>query len=167
MNKLKQQFTKISTLLFSTETGKTYGSAIKFTWDILRETARLLWLLLCFIFLIFFWGGGYATQAGRNLRVWYADLDDDRRNNLLASAWGSLQQVFKGSPSEEGSSRSPVSLVHLAKSQLGIVSDPPALKAIPPAPIVATTPSAEPVEETVATTTPIEPIEKTDSSKKS
>lgn len=128
MEKLKLQFATVSGLLFSGETRETYAQAIALTWSIIREIVNLLWLMFCSLFLVFFWGGNYARQAGKNLRIWYSDMDEDQKKNLIGAAAGTVQQSIglslSGSPS----------LVELAKSQLDIKNDPPALQAIPAAP---------------------------------
>jgi hypothetical protein len=139
MDKLKKQATTVSNLLFSTDTRQVYTRALTLTWDILRETAVFLWLVVCSVFLLIFWGGNYAKQAGQNVRNWYANLDAEQRKNVFAAAWGSLQQIAGGGSSSR-------SLVDIAKAQLGISADPPALQAIPPAPPVPTKPSTPQTE---------------------
>lgn len=128
MDKLKQKFSTVIALLFSSETRQTYGRAIALTWDILRETTLLLWLLFCSVFLVFFWGANYIQQANQNIKTWYADLDESQRQNVVGTAFASLQNSVGFSL---GSS------VELAKSQLDITSDPPALPAFPAAPAIA------------------------------
>ena len=133
MEKLKSQFSTVSKLLFSEETRQTYSQAIALTLSIVRELLSLSWLLFCSIFLIFFWGGNYARQAGQNIRTWYSDMDEEQKKNIVGSAAGTLKESLGGSLSTSSSS---LSLVDIAKSQLDIKSDPPALKALPSAPKV-------------------------------
>ena len=77
MDKLKQKSSIVFELLFSQETRQTYGKALTLTWNILKETALLLWLLFCSVFLVFFWGGNYIKQASQNVKTWYTDLDEE------------------------------------------------------------------------------------------
>ncbi|NEO85316.1 MAG: hypothetical protein F6J87_13865 [Spirulina sp. SIO3F2] len=129
MSKLKQQFKTVNQLLFSPETGQTYRQAVQLSGKILREFAQLIWLVLCFMLLISFWGGRYAGQASYNLRQWYTNLDSQERQDLLSVVWGSLQALVVGNP--DSGETSSGSLIDLAKSQLGITQDPPALQPIP------------------------------------
>ncbi|MGB0560690.1 MAG: hypothetical protein ACPGVO_02665 [Spirulinaceae cyanobacterium] len=134
MSKLKQQFQTVNQLLFSPETGQTYRQALGLTGQLLREIAQLVWLVLCFMFLITFWGGRYAGQASYNLRQWYGNLDAQQRQNIVGSLVGSVQAAIGGEATPgESSGRS---LIELAKSQLGITQDPPALQPIPTVPTV-------------------------------
>jgi hypothetical protein len=128
MDKLKQKFSTVIALLFSSETRQTYGRAIALTWDILRETTLFLWLLFCSVFLVFFWGANYVQQANKNIKTWYAELDESQRQNVVGTAFASLQNSVGFSL---GSS------VELAKAQLDIKADPPALPAFPAAPAIA------------------------------
>lgn len=130
MEKLKAKFAHISHLLFSEETRQTYIQAISLTWTIIRELFTFLWLLFCSTFLIFFWGGNYAYQAGKNLRIWYADMDENQKKNMVGSVAGTVKQSFGFSLGNTPS------FVEMAKSQLDIENDPPALKALPAAPKV-------------------------------
>ncbi len=132
MEKLKSQFATVSKLLFSAETRQTYGQAIALTVSIIRELLSLSWLLFCSIFLIFFWGGNYARQAGQNVRNWYSDMDEEQKKNVVGAAAGTLKESIGGSMNDSPS----LSLVEIAKSQLDIKNDPPALKALPSAPKV-------------------------------
>ncbi|MEM8639749.1 MAG: hypothetical protein AAGG51_13170 [Cyanobacteria bacterium P01_G01_bin.54] len=148
MSKLKQQFQTVNQLLFSLETGQTYLQALQLSWQIVREVAQLVWLVLCFMFLITFWGGRYVGQASYNLKDWYTHLDSQQRQNILGSLVDSLQTAISGkSTSGETSSRS---LIELAKSQLGITQDPPALQSIPAVPTVTVAATAAEEENPAA-----------------
>ena len=50
MDKIKQQANTVSQLVFSAETGETYKKALGLTWDIVRETGILIWLVICLVF---------------------------------------------------------------------------------------------------------------------
>lgn len=137
MKKLKLKFQVLYQLLFSEETREIYIKAISVTWDILREFFSLIWLLFCSIFLVFFWGGNYSYQAVKNVQSWYSDMDEAQKKNIIGSAAGTLKQSLGKSPS----------LVEIAKSQLDIENDPPALKALPAAPKVEPKENEQPKEE--------------------
>ncbi|MBO9999654.1 MAG: hypothetical protein J7641_11725 [Cyanobacteria bacterium SID2] len=125
MDKLKTQFTRVGELLFSSNTGETYSKALSLTWNILKETAILLWMVFCLVFLVFVWGWGYATQISSNAKVWYDNQGKKGSENLLGDAGKAL--VAAGSSSAAFA-------VSQAKEQLGIHNDPTPIKPIEPLP---------------------------------
>ncbi len=76
MDKIKQQANIVSQLIFSSETGETYKKTLVLTWNILRETGILIWLVICLAFVGGEWFYRNSVQLGRNTRDWYNTLGD-------------------------------------------------------------------------------------------
>ncbi|MEO1403609.1 MAG: hypothetical protein AAFV72_20520 [Cyanobacteria bacterium J06635_1] len=70
MERVKAQASKVGKLLFDPKTAETYQAVLALTWQIIKETALLLWLLICSGFIVGAWIGDHALRAGRNLRTW-------------------------------------------------------------------------------------------------
>ena len=123
MNRLKQQFSRVSELLFNPETRNTYSKALSLTGTLLKEIFTLLWMIFCLVFLIFFWAGQYVRQITYNTKVWYQNQENQHSENRFADFSKSLLDV--------GSSSSRY-VITQAKQQLGIQSDPKPIPAIAP-----------------------------------
>ncbi|MDC0834117.1 hypothetical protein AY599_10860 [Leptolyngbya valderiana BDU 20041] len=161
MNKLKTQFATVGELVFSPNTGETYSKAFQLTWNIVKETALLLWMMFCLVFLIFVWGWGYATQIGRNAKVWYENQERRDHENLFNEAGKALLSA---------SSSGTAFAIDRAKEQLGIENDPQPIQAIEPLPAnetvtVTSSESSESDETTVKT--PLETTSETSQDKSS
>jgi hypothetical protein len=76
MDKIKQQANTVSQLVFSAETGEAYKKTLGLTWDILRETGILIWLVICLTFVGGEWFYRNSVQLGRNARLWYNSLGE-------------------------------------------------------------------------------------------
>ncbi|MEL6327418.1 MAG: hypothetical protein AAFQ61_11010 [Cyanobacteria bacterium J06626_23] len=70
MEKLQTQASKLWQLLFAPETADTYQKMLALTGTILKETALLLWLLFCSIFVLGAWLGKTGLAWGRDTRSW-------------------------------------------------------------------------------------------------
>ena len=134
MEKIKIQANKVGELVFSADTGVTYKKAFVLTWNILRETGLLLWLVICFVFVGGEWFWKTSLDLGRKTRVWYEGLQTSTTEEpKSATAMGQSALTALGSSTE--------TLLYKAKKQLGMEAEPPAPK---PAKPLATAPSSEP-----------------------
>jgi hypothetical protein len=85
-SKVQDQANKVKESLFSPATAETYSTAIALTWNILKETAQLLWLVLCLglVFGDWFWKKSY--QTGQSARTWV-----DQRQHAAANGEGASE----------------------------------------------------------------------------
>jgi len=74
MERINAQARKVGTLMFSASTGAVYKQMLTLTWDILRETATLLWLVVCLVFVGAEWFYRRSVALGRRARSWYNSL---------------------------------------------------------------------------------------------
>jgi hypothetical protein len=123
MNKLKQQISLVSELLFAQDTREIYSKSFSLTGKLLKEIFTLLWMVFCLIFLVFFWAGQYVRQITYNTKVWYQNQENQHSENRFADLSKSLLDV--------GSSGSRY-VISQAKQQLGIQGDPKPIPAIAP-----------------------------------
>ncbi|MDB9528280.1 hypothetical protein PN498_19970 [Oscillatoria sp. CS-180] len=132
MEKIKGQANKVGELLFAADTGATYKKAVVLTWDILRETGVLLWLIICLVFVAGEWFWKSSINLGQRTRDWYEGLQqpDDTETepktiaNMSKSAADSLASGTE-------------TLLYRAKQQLGIQAEPPAPKLPKPKPSIS------------------------------
>lgn len=123
MDKIKNQSSKVSELLFAPETGATYKKTVVLTWDILRETGILLWLIICLVFVGGEWFWKNSIRLGKGTRSWYEGLKESgQEESKSASEMGQSVMAALGTGT--------ANLLYQAKQQLGIEAEPPA----PPAP---------------------------------
>ncbi len=125
MNKIQEQATKLWDLLFNPETGDTYKRALTLTWDIIKESAKLIWLVACLLFVGFAWGWVNSVQAGRSMRAWYSNIEDPKVNHVFGEAGRRL--MLAGSSSADYA-------IDRAMHQLGIETELKPMKAIAPEP---------------------------------
>ncbi|NER80045.1 MAG: hypothetical protein F6K42_10765 [Leptolyngbya sp. SIO1D8] len=149
MDKIKEQSSKVSKLVFSGETGSTYRKTLILTWDILWETGILIWLTVCLLFVGAEWFWKTSIALGLKARGWYESTKESKAEEpKSASEVGQSVLTALNSGTE--------TLVYQAKKQLGIDAEPPAPKPSPapkaiaqPKP-TATPPAPEPSKPTVA-----------------
>lgn len=133
----------------SEETLNTYQNALQVTWNILRETAKLIWLFFCLILVFFDWFRDTAVGLGQQLRSWVNALPEPKAEH----AWSEVIAWSK-SISQVGT----YSLVNQARGQLGIApveSRPVTQPAMTPAsePVVSR-PAMPPKAETASAPVP-------------
>lgn len=129
MDKIKEQASIVSQLLFSADTGDIYKKTLTRTWDILREVGLLLWLVLCLTFVGGEWFYRTAVGLGRSTRTWYIGLSEEKGPSTepqsITSTGQSLLDTVQSSASY---------LLAQARQQLGI-PEPEPQPAAPPAPV--------------------------------
>ncbi|MEB3269579.1 MAG: hypothetical protein VKJ09_13630 [Leptolyngbya sp.] len=134
MDKIKAQAGKVGQLVFAADTGSTYQKALVRTWEILRETALLVWLAICLVFVGGEWLWYTAIGLGSKARTWYEGLSQS--NSSEEKSFSEMGQSLL-TAGENGAAF----LLYQAKKQLGIDAEPPTPKAPPAKP----TPSPAPV----------------------
>ncbi|MEA5447378.1 hypothetical protein VB780_02275 [Leptolyngbya sp. CCNP1308] len=133
MDKIKEQASIVSQLLFSADTGDIYKKTLARTWDILREVGLLLWLVLCLTFVAGEWFYRTAVGLGRSTRAWYVNLSEKDPNTEPQSMTSTGQALFDSVQS------SAAYLLAQARQQLGIPEPEPQPSA-PPVPSPPVTP---------------------------
>ena len=119
MDKIKQQANTVSQLVFSAETGEAYKKTLSLTWDILRETGILIWLVICLTFVGGEWFYRNSVQLGRNTRDWYNNLGTKAEGSETQSAASTGEALLTSVQS--GTSF----LLSRARQQLGISEPEP------------------------------------------
>jgi hypothetical protein len=134
----------------SEETLNTYQNTLQVTWNILRETAGLIWLFLCLGLVFFDWFRDTAIGSGRQLKTWIDALPEPK----VEHAWSEVVSQSK-SVSQVGTSR----LLEQARGQLGITAAPrpatqPAMSPTPSAPSTPVISQAVPAKPAPTPTSP-------------
>ncbi len=142
MDRIKQQSSRVGELITSADTRATYAKTLTLTWDILRETGILLWLVVCLIFVgtDLFWK--VSVGLGFKARTWYENTKGS--SNEEPKSFG---EISKSVAASLGSGTE--TLLHQARQQLGMEPTAPILK--PADPSATAQPSAG---TAAATTTP-------------
>jgi hypothetical protein len=141
-NQISAQANKLWQIVSAPDTVGTYQKTIAVTWQILKETALLLWLVICLVLVLFDWIGSTAVQLGQQAKDWFNNLQDSSTDQMASEAGKSLLEVGKTGIT---------SAVALAREQLGMPDKPAAPTPAPsaaskpaPAPAPAPVPSAPP-----------------------
>lgn len=146
MDKIKAQAGKVGQLVFAGDTSSTYGKALTLTWDILRETALLVWLVVCLVFVGGEWFWHIAMGLGAKARTWYDGLSQTDNSSEEKSFTEMGQSLMTAG--ENGAAF----LLYQAKKQLGIDAEPPTPKTPPKKPAPAASVPAAPAPTPAATT---------------
>lgn len=113
MERLKAQANRLLALLLEPQTYAVYKNFVATTWTILRETALLVWLVICLVLVVFEWFWKFALGAGRNSRNWFNNLEGS--NEQIASETGKAL-LMAGKSSLDFT-------IATAKQQLGLTAD--------------------------------------------
>ena len=125
MDRIQTQASKLWDILFDEETAQTYQTALSLTGDILKESAQLIWLVLCSFFVFGAWFGDASMKTGKGVRDW-VDQKDAVLPNPDAPKVGASQ---KGKSLLDSSRESAANLLAKAREELGL--DPNAPLAAP------------------------------------
>lgn len=109
MERIQAQADKLWKLLTDPNTYGTYRNAIQTTWNILRETALLIGLILFLAIVLLEWFYKTAVSAGRNFRTWFNNLGSS--DQVATEAGKALLSAGKNSLDFT---------IATAKSQLGL-----------------------------------------------
>lgn len=104
----------------SQETFSTYQKFIQTTWQIVQETAKLLWLFLCLGLVLFTWIGETTQQSGRQLKTWVNSIPEPKAEHIWSEVSTRLASLSRSSAT---------SMVAQARAQLGLSSVQPKPKA--------------------------------------
>ena len=141
---LKSQVSSWWQTVASEETLNTYQSALQVTWNILRETAKTLWLFLCLGLVFFDWFRDTATGLGQQLRRWFDALPEPK----VEHAWTEVVEWSK-SVGQTGTTR----LLNQAREQIGVA---PVQR--PTQPMVSVTAAPRPVAAAPLDAVPAAPV---------
>lgn len=131
-NQIKTQANKLWQTLSAPTTLSTYQQTLNLTWQILKETALLLWLVICLALVFFDWFGNTAIALGRNSKNWFDNLKASETDQIATDTGKALLEVGKTGIA---------STLSLARAQLGM---PPKPEAPAPAPAIAAAKPAAP-----------------------
>jgi hypothetical protein len=95
----------------------TYQKTIQTTWSILRETGRLIWLVLCLGLVLVTWLWTSSKTSSQQLTNWYEGIPEPKSENL----WTEVSQFLK-SASQGTASK----VMTQAREQLGLSAPAPA-----------------------------------------
>ena len=119
MDRIQKQASNLWELIFSDETAETYQAALNLTGNILTDTARLIWLVICSVFVFGAWLSDASVKAGNNIRTW---LDQQTSGN--AASGESKPIAEKGKDVLESSRTSISKLLNKAREELGLEAEP-------------------------------------------
>jgi hypothetical protein len=132
-NPLPAQIAKLRQIITAQETLSSYQQVVAVTWTILKETAVLLWLVLCLVLVAADWFWTNSLQTGRKARAWVNSFDlEQTDSNQMASQMGQTI-VTAGKASLDYA-------IAQAREQLGLPTKP---EAAVPAPVKPIAPSKE------------------------
>ncbi len=111
----------------------TYQKTVQTTWNILRETGRLLWLVFCLGLVFVTWLWTTSKTSGQQLRTWYEGIPEPKSENVVTQ----VSQFFASA-----SRTTATKVMTQAREQLGLSAPEvtPIVKAVAAAP--APTPTA-------------------------
>jgi hypothetical protein len=152
-NKVQDQANKVKETIFSPATADAYSAAIALTWTILKETAQLLWLVVCLGLVSGDWFWKKSYQTGQNARVWVdglqqrqqaASTEDSAAENGPSIAEAITTGEFWSSTGKSlldaGKTATAIALT-TAKNQLGIeITEEPASASLPAPPTAPASP---------------------------
>jgi hypothetical protein len=140
-NPLPAQITKLRQIITAPETLTSYQQVVAVTWTILKETAVLLWLVLCLVLVAADWFWTNSVLIGRKARAWVNSFDlEQTDSNQMASQMGQTI-VTAGKSSLDYA-------IAQAREQLGL----------PTKPEVAVPPAVSPAAPKPAAPAPVQPI---------
>ncbi|MEM9949335.1 MAG: hypothetical protein AAF810_25155 [Cyanobacteria bacterium P01_D01_bin.36] len=141
MDQIQLQASKLWDLLFSEDTSETYQNALNLTGSILKESAQLIWLVICSVFVFGAWFGDASMKTGNSLRGWI----EAQQNPSLAPAEEKPDLAETGRNLLATGRSSFDNFLNTAREQLG-------LEPVEPAPVK--TPAVKKVAAAPATTAP-------------
>lgn len=126
MDRIQTQASKLWDTLFDDETAKTYQEALNLTGNILKESAQLIWLVVCSFFVFGAWFSDASMKTGRSVRDWV-----DNKDAAIAPSpeTAKIAAKQKGKSLLETSRESATALLAKAREELGL--DPNAPLATP------------------------------------
>ena len=155
MDKIKEQANRVFELVFTGDTAQVYQRTLTRSWDILRETGILIWLVICLIFVGGDWFYRNSVQLGSQTRAWYQQVTESSG----ASGEGPSPSVGSTGQALLDSLKSgALYLLAQARQQLGITA-PTAAPPTPPSDLTPEVPSPPSQPPEVAKPTPTSSLE--------
>lgn len=148
MNRLKEQFQKLWATLTGEETLPTYRQALDLTWQILKETLILLWLVLCLVVVAGEWVWNGAIALINQSKTVLEKAKETSSDQMVTDTGKALLTA---------STDSVAFAIDRAKEQLGLPVQP-RVKPAAPTPSSAAPPSEpKPSDATASASQPSEP----------
>ncbi len=85
-NPIKDKATDWWKLISSKETADSYKNFFKLTWTILKETALMIWLLLCFVLVSIGWVWNNSSKVSESVSELRSKVDQKPDGNVMAEA---------------------------------------------------------------------------------
>lgn len=130
-NQIQAQTAKVWQTITDPATANSYKQVVVVTWNIIRETAVLVWLILCLVVVLGDWLWRNSYRAGRNVRNWVTHFKQPDPNQLFSTTGQRLLESGRTSVDRA---------IAAARSQIGIER----LPELPEAPIEVEAAAVEP-----------------------
>lgn len=116
-----EQANKVWQLLTASSTANVYKQAVDVTWTILKETAQLLWLVLCLVLVAGDWFWKQSIAAGKNTRAWVNEMTSPTAKGSTDPGETATQMWQSFLTSSQAASKS---LITKARQQLDLPPEP-------------------------------------------
>lgn len=120
MDRIQLQASKLWDLLFSEDTASTYQNALNLTGTILKESAQLIWLVICSVFVFGAWVGDTSVKTGQGIRTW-VDKQGSEESTPDPAAMADKSKALL-----ESGRKTVANLLNQAREQLGMEAAAPA-----------------------------------------
>jgi hypothetical protein len=129
----------------------TFQKTILFIWNILRETGRLLWLVLCLGLVLITWIWTSSKTSSQKLQAWYESIPEPKSEHVWAEASQFLVSASRSTATN---------VMAQAREQLGLPAPEaptPVVKAVTATPVAKqeATPSSPVAPEADSTEAPV------------
>jgi hypothetical protein len=149
MDRIQIQASKVWDLLFDDETANTYQNALNLTGTLIKESALLIWLVICSFFVFGAWFSETSMKTGKSLRDWIDQLGNE------SGPTADQKPIAETGKSLLETGRTGVSyLINQAREQLGLE---PSLIETKPAVKPAAKPASTPVSAAPSAPAPSTP----------
>ena len=154
MDRIQAQAAKLWRLLFSSDTVATYQKTLIRTWEILKESALLVWLIFCLVFVLVDWVWRSSAQLAAGWKTWYSNLEEPSVNTFLSATGKAVLSAGESSVDY---------VLSQAKGQLGIEDTVKPAKRIAVQPVESSKPAVSAsTPPKVSTPSPVDDPKSTD-----
>jgi hypothetical protein len=115
---LMEQVDKLRAILFRKDTAATLGQGAGLIFTVLKETAVLLWLALCWCIVAIAWLGNKTTQAGHQAKQQWTTFQESTQDRTPSDIAAETSKTVLNS-----SKTVMEQIVSTAKKQVGILND--------------------------------------------
>lgn len=153
MDRIQTQASKLWDLLFAEETADTYQNAFNLTGTLLKESAQLIWLVICSFFVFGAWFSDATMKTGKSLRDWIDQLGNE------SSTPADQKPIAETGKSLLDTGRSGIAyLLAQAREQLGVEpAEPTPTAALAVKPTASPTAASAPVQPASTQPAPTQP----------